>query len=125
MSVLAKPLVQETAPAFASRIAQQDSRTLGIGKSGDGVPIGITKGVSYAFIRHCFSGAFPDIAKLVAQSNVIPVSVAMDMGTRLQLFKMKEAAGNFTVNPFAFIDHTQSMRRSGVDPNGVSALVSA
>ena len=84
---------------------------LRIGKSGDGIAVGVAKRVSDALVGESFSRSFPDIAKFIAQSHVVAVTIPVNVGTRLRFFKMKETACHFAMNSLPLVDHTQSMYR--------------
>lgn len=95
-------LLDESAPGFAAAIAQHDAKT--VGHAGDGASIGVAEGVAHGFFTDFLGGSAPDIAKLVAQTEMIAVAKAIQTRAGTFFLKVEEAARYFRMNTAALED---------------------
>jgi hypothetical protein len=95
-------LIDEAAESFAAAVAQHNSEA--VGNSRDGAAVGVAKRVAHRFLAHLLRRPAPDIAVLIAQSQVIAVTEAIEMSVGTLFFEIEKAAGHFAVNAPAFED---------------------
>jgi hypothetical protein len=95
-------LIDETAESLAAAVAQHNPEA--VGNSGDGAAVGVAKRVANRFLAHLFRRPAPDIAVLIAQSQMIAVTEAIEMSVGTLFFEIEKAAWHFSVNAAPFED---------------------
>jgi hypothetical protein len=100
--VRAMLLVDEAAPGFSAAVAEHDPITVGDPSYRSAVCI--AKSVAHAIVADFLSGSAPDIAKLVAQPEVIPVSESIKTGGGGFFLELEKTSWYTAVNPTALKD---------------------
>src|SRR5580700_8904557 len=90
-----KELFDKPAPGFAAPIAQHQAEA--VGNARDRAAVGVAKCVAYRLLTDLLRGAAPNIAKLVAQPQMIAVAETVETGVGPLFFKAEEASRHLAV----------------------------
>jgi|SRR5581483_7288208 len=95
-------LLDETPPGFSAAIAQHNTEAIGYAR--DGAAVSIAKGIAYGFFADLFGGSTPDIAELVAETEVIAMPKTVETRAGTFFFKIEESARYFGMDLTALED---------------------